>query len=100
MLFFPSHTTETDKGLILKTTINFFDKKVLPPFTAGFIFYQVTKKKIPLFKNISKITQKRINFYSPILLLTLYSLFRVLNQQELINKKQLIEQLNNERNYI
>ena len=69
-----SHTAETDKRLILEKTINFFDNKVLPVFSAGFIFYQITKKKIPLFKNISKRTQKRINFYSSISLLTLYSL--------------------------
>ncbi len=87
--FASSHTTETDKRLILEKTINFFDNKVIPVFSAGFIFYQVTKNKIPLFKKISEKTEKRINFYSPMSLLTLYSLFRVLNQQELINKKHI-----------
>ena len=98
ILFFISsfsmvYTSTKDKGMTLETTINFFDNKFLPVFSAGFIFYQVTKKKISLFKKISKTTEKRINFYSPISLLTLYSLFRVLNQkQELINKKQVREQ--------
>lgn len=86
--FTSSHTAETNKK-ILEKTINFLDNKVLPGLSAAFIFYQVTKNKIPFFQNISKKTQKKINFYSPISLLTLFSFFRVLNQKEFINKKQI-----------
>lgn len=111
LISLPFYASESKTKESIENTINFLDNKVLPVLNVGFIAYQLTKNKIPLFKNISQTTNKRINFYAPITLLGLYSIFKLLNQKKLINKKQITEravegeenniiiELINEKNY-